>query len=82
MKDRLLRLIEEFRAPESEAKNHPFLPDIVRSLEKLADSLDSSKEHRSRLAGGIGRLALEDYAFCQGALGGELFSLLDEVSGT
>jgi hypothetical protein len=61
---------------------NPDLPGIIGCLEAMKRGLDDDISKKSKLAGALGRLVMEDYAFSASPFGIELLSLADDyVSG-
>lgn len=56
---------------------YPYLTAIEASLENMRDKASASRAQRERMAGGLGRVVTEDYAFSEGALGTRLLEVAD-----
>ena len=77
LKTRMMDLLGKLRDASQHAERSFFLPEMIRSLEAMVDSIDVPKDRRTRMAGALGRLVTEDYAFSESALGREILELAD-----
>lgn len=55
-----------------------FLPSVANVLEQMIEEISAPRMKRDRIAGALGRLVTEDYAFSESELGGKLLELADE----
>ncbi len=60
--------------------SYPFLPEIIKMLEKMQDGIELEKDRRVRMAAALGRLVTEDFSFSESELGGELLRLGEDFS--
>ena len=70
---------------ESAARNpdsYAYLPEIIESLRSMLDGDTMSQRDRERLAGGLGRLVTDDFAFSESHLGTKLLELADQFASS
>lgn len=78
LKSRIVNLLLRLRDPSQHAQQAPFLPEIIQSLEAMADSTEAPRDRRVRMAGALARLVTEDFTFSESALGGEILELTND----
>ncbi len=80
MKTRIRELLGKLRQAELEGTTFPYLHEVVESLEAMQDSVEVPRERRVKMAGAVGRLVTEDFAFSESPLGGEILELADDFA--
>jgi hypothetical protein len=60
---------------------YPYLPEIEKSLAEMLKNTDASPSRRDKMAGGLGRIVTEDYAFSESDLGGRILRIADDFAG-
>jgi hypothetical protein len=80
MKQRLLDVLRMARQASQEPGAYALLPEIIQSLEAMSTALDLPLERRRRMAGALGRLVTEDFAFAESSVGGAILLLADEFA--
>ena len=80
MRTRIRELLGELRKPQGEASAFPYLPEVIESLEAMEHSLEAPRERRVKMAGALGRLVTEDFAFSESPLGGAILKLADDFA--
>lgn len=82
MKAKLLEVIALARHASLEPGAYALLPEIIQSLEAMLSGLDQPAERRRRIAGALGRLVTDDFAFAESRLGGAILEVADEFAST
>ncbi len=80
MRARIAALLTEFRVSADLARTVPYLPEIIASLEAMLDNLEAPREARARMAGALGYLLLDDFAFAETGLGRAVLKLADDFA--
>jgi hypothetical protein len=80
MHERIEAALARLRESAHGARATVYLPEIIRSFEAMLDNLDALQERRARMAGAVGRLVTEDYAFSENPLGEEVLGIFDDFA--
>lgn len=80
MNSRIGLLLGELRALGRTTSPTPYLPEIIRSLEAMAESTSASPARREKMARALERLVTEDFAFSESEIGGKLLLLADDFA--
>jgi len=80
MIDRIDNCIDEARMLTHSASPNPDAPGIIGCLEAMKGGLDRDPTEKSRLAGALGRLVMEDGAFMESHFGLEVLRLADDYA--
>ncbi len=82
METKVREIIAECKAAAKRPGAFGYLPGIVRTLEAIHSELQKSEFDPGTLvmlAGGLGRLVTDSYAFSESPLGGKLLDLVTEI---
>jgi hypothetical protein len=77
MRARIEAVLAKLREAAQGTMPTAYLPDIIESLEAMLENLDAPRERRDRMAGALGYIVLDDFAFAESALGGEVLEITD-----
>lgn len=80
MQQRITEVLSLAKQAIQTPEAYAYLPEIIRTLEVMLNSLHQDREDRGRIARGLGRLVTEDYAFSESPLGTELLKLADDFA--
>ncbi len=80
LKDGIASAIREAETAGTVPGAYAFLPEIIESLKAMQSSSTMTSAERERLAGSLGRLVTEDYAFSESPLGTRLLELADQFA--
>lgn len=80
LQDRIASAIREAELAGSVPDAYAFLPEIIESLKAMQRGSTMTSGERERLAGGLGRLVTEDFAFSEGPLGTMLLELAEQFA--
>jgi hypothetical protein len=78
--ERIKKLLADVHRAEALPGAYPYLPDIAKSLEAMLENVDTSPSRRDKMAGGLGRIVTEDYAFSESDLGGRILRVADDFA--
>jgi hypothetical protein len=82
LEKRIRKAIDMSRAVGDD-EAYAYLPDIIKTLEKMAISINDrtiTREERVRMSSGLGRLVLEEYSFAESKLGEILVGIADDFA--
>lgn len=82
MRTRIRELLGKLRKAEHEGTTFPYLAEVIESLEAMQNKIEAPSERRVRMAGALGRLVTEDFAFSESCLGGEILKLADDFAAS
>lgn len=80
MVNKIRKLLADVQRAEALPDAYAYLPDIAKSLEAMLDNIDASPSRRDKMAGGLGRIVTEDYAFSESDLGGRILRVADDFA--
>ena len=78
--EKLRNLQTDVRSAQDEPGASGYLPGIEATLERMLEKISAPRAERDRIAGGLGRVVTDDYAFSESELGGRLLAVADEYA--
>jgi hypothetical protein len=81
LRRRIDDVLVEVRQAQAAPNPHPFLGAIEQSLADFKNNLHATQEVRARMAGGLGRIVTDDYAFSESRLGDHLLRVINDFGG-
>jgi len=81
MRRKIDALLDEIRIAQASVKPHPFLPAVEESLQAMKKNVRARKSDRESMAGALGRIVTDDYAFAESELGNHIFDVINEFAG-
>jgi hypothetical protein len=80
LQDRIASAVREAELASTAPGAYAFLPEIIESLKAMQSGSTMTSGERERLAGSLGRLVTEDFAFSEGPLGTMLLELAEQFA--
>ena len=83
MDERIAELLTLINEVSAHPNSFPYLPTIARSLEAMRDRIvsgDLDSAARRKMAGALGRLVTEDFAFSESSLGAQLLEFANDFA--
>ena len=78
MKEYIDKLFKATSKEREKPNSYSFLPEILESLKKIAESCEEPRECRVKIAAALERLVLEDFNFSESQLGGEILRFAEQ----